>query len=180
MGTYTFAILEVSKETYEEISSKLKTTGYEHAFHQLAEGEVIDMHGVAIRAEGGPALPKDDVLYERKEPKEFTRTEFFKHLEEFGNYILGNVRLNDIGGKLSEGRAQKWFHTERISSGFPPYEENKLDHGAYGWSRSVQDPVDKGTPIFIDGGFDPNSYEERIRRSSTGKKTPLKKAKRKK
>lgn len=49
--TYTYAILDVSPAFYEEVRSKLDSTGYQHAFHQRPEGEVIDMHGIALRAE---------------------------------------------------------------------------------------------------------------------------------
>lgn len=46
-STYTYAILEVSKGTFEEIKEKLK--GYEHVFHNNNEyGTVIDMHGIAV------------------------------------------------------------------------------------------------------------------------------------
>ena len=48
--TYTYALLEVSKATYDEIAEKLKAAGYGHAFHQSADGDrtAIDMHGLAL------------------------------------------------------------------------------------------------------------------------------------
>ena len=46
MATHTYAILEVSPETYEEIKKKLEAASYQHAFH----GDVIDMHGIALQA----------------------------------------------------------------------------------------------------------------------------------
>ena len=49
--TYTYALLLVSHEAYDEIRAKLAEAGYEHAFDQTDEGEVIDMHGIALRAE---------------------------------------------------------------------------------------------------------------------------------
>ena len=49
--TYTYAILEVSKEAYEEIAAKLNAAGYQHAFHEDAGREVIDMHGIALKQE---------------------------------------------------------------------------------------------------------------------------------
>ena len=45
--SHTYAILEVSPETFEEISKKLKDAGYDHAFH----GNLVDMHGIAIKAQ---------------------------------------------------------------------------------------------------------------------------------
>ena len=43
--TYTYAILKVSKETYDEIRQKLSEAKYDHAFDE--EG-IIDMHGIAL------------------------------------------------------------------------------------------------------------------------------------
>lgn len=45
--TRTYAILEVSPEAYQEIREKLAAAGYEDQFH----GNVIDMHGIAVKAE---------------------------------------------------------------------------------------------------------------------------------
>jgi len=42
--TYTFATLEVSRETYDEIEAKLREAGYDHAFVDGA----IDMHGIGL------------------------------------------------------------------------------------------------------------------------------------
>ena len=42
--THTFAKLEVSKSTYEEIEYKLKEAGYDHAFTE----EAIDMNGIGL------------------------------------------------------------------------------------------------------------------------------------
>jgi hypothetical protein len=49
--SYTYAVLEVSKDTYDEIYRLLHAAGYEHAFHSGPKGEVIDMHGIAIKKE---------------------------------------------------------------------------------------------------------------------------------
>lgn len=46
--THTYAGLEVSAATYDEIAAKLRAAGYDHAF----DGDVIDMNGIGlIRAE---------------------------------------------------------------------------------------------------------------------------------
>lgn len=42
--TYTYVILQVSEETYNEIKDKLKAADYGHAF----DNGVIDMHGIAL------------------------------------------------------------------------------------------------------------------------------------
>lgn len=44
--THTYAVLEVSREAHDEIRKLLEEAGYQHAFHD----DVIDMHGIAIKA----------------------------------------------------------------------------------------------------------------------------------
>ena len=46
--THTFVILEISKEAFNEISSKLREAQYDHSF---IEDDLIDMHGIAIKRE---------------------------------------------------------------------------------------------------------------------------------
>ncbi len=48
--TYTFAILEVSKATFEEVQAKLKDS-YGHTFQEINGKLVIDMHGIALQSE---------------------------------------------------------------------------------------------------------------------------------
>lgn len=48
-STYTYAILEVAAQTYEEIRDLLQLAGYSDQFHGEDDGEVIDMHGIAVR-----------------------------------------------------------------------------------------------------------------------------------
>lgn len=49
--THTYAVLDISKEAYQEIRRLLEEAGYSHAFHKDDERpEVIDMHGIAIAA----------------------------------------------------------------------------------------------------------------------------------
>lgn len=107
MGTYTFALLEVSKETWDEIAEALKAAQYD-VFHELPESKgVIDMHGIGLVNKGDKDnLPKDEVLYERKQ---YTQTELLTYLEEFGNYILENVRLHDCGKRLRKDFVEEWF-----------------------------------------------------------------------
>lgn len=51
-STYTYATLEVSAAAYKEIRDKLDAAGYQHAFHEDGDGEVIDMHGIGLK-DGG-------------------------------------------------------------------------------------------------------------------------------
>lgn len=57
--TYTYAILKVSRGTYDEIRQKLKAAAYDHAFHRDGAVEVIDMHGVALQEEAVDDTTKD-------------------------------------------------------------------------------------------------------------------------
>lgn len=54
MSTYTFATLEVSKETFDEIHKLLDAAGYEHSFHDYPDGRVIDMHGIGLKKKSEP------------------------------------------------------------------------------------------------------------------------------
>ena len=49
--TYTYAILDVSLATWQEIYDKLKAAEYDQAFHEVDGRVVIDMHGIALQAE---------------------------------------------------------------------------------------------------------------------------------
>lgn len=55
---HTYAILDVSPVVYATVRDALSAAGYQHAFHQTNEGEVIDMHGIAIAA--NPKLIQTD------------------------------------------------------------------------------------------------------------------------
>ena len=46
--THTYAVLEVSHETFEEVYRSLEKAGYQHAFHTDDGRTVIDMHGIAL------------------------------------------------------------------------------------------------------------------------------------
>ena len=57
--TYTYAILDVPRAVYAAVRALLLAAEYTHAFHadKNADGtssEVIDMHGIALRAKEGP------------------------------------------------------------------------------------------------------------------------------
>lgn len=58
--TYTYAILDVSAATYDEIRAKLAAGGYHEAFNDDGEvpaREVIDLHGLALRRLPEPHRP---------------------------------------------------------------------------------------------------------------------------
>lgn len=53
--THTYAVLEVPRAVYAAVRALLDAAGYQHAFHAEKDGEVIDMHGIALRSKGGSA-----------------------------------------------------------------------------------------------------------------------------
>lgn len=53
--SYTYAVLDVSPAVFEEVKTKLKAAGYDHAF----DGDVIDMHGIALKMVVPPLRGKD-------------------------------------------------------------------------------------------------------------------------
>lgn len=71
--THTYALLEVSAVAYEEVATKLRAAGYDHAFN--ADGE-IDMHGIALTcAPPQPVLPKLSVwTYDPVQATQHART----------------------------------------------------------------------------------------------------------
>ncbi len=66
--THSYAILEISQASYEEIKASLFKAGYQHAFHKDIDGrEVIDMHGLAVATERVPT-PKTIFVNGREMP----------------------------------------------------------------------------------------------------------------
>lgn len=57
--THTYAILDVPRTVYAAVRTLLHRAQYEHAFHARPDGEVIDMHGIALRSIGG--APRDGI-----------------------------------------------------------------------------------------------------------------------
>jgi len=54
-STHTYAILPISASAYAEIKQKLTEAGYSSdQFQAKDDGELIDMHGLAIQSEGQP------------------------------------------------------------------------------------------------------------------------------
>ncbi len=69
-ATHTYAVLQISPAAYREIRTALATAGYEDQFHERRNGEIIDMHGIALQegltvtTRDKPALLPDG--YEKK------------------------------------------------------------------------------------------------------------------
>jgi len=47
-STHTYAVLRVSRQTYDEIARRLREAGYGHAFVPVTGETLIDMHGIAL------------------------------------------------------------------------------------------------------------------------------------
>jgi len=55
--THTYAVLDVPKAVYSAVRALLAAAAYQHAFHENSLGEeVIDMHGIALRAKAGSSV----------------------------------------------------------------------------------------------------------------------------
>ena len=52
--TYTYVILDVPRAVYVAVRALLHAADYSHAVHAGTYGEVIDMHGLALRSKAGP------------------------------------------------------------------------------------------------------------------------------
>lgn len=53
--THSYAVLEVPRAVYAAVRALLDAASYQHAFHAGHDGELIDMHGIALRSKDGPA-----------------------------------------------------------------------------------------------------------------------------
>ena len=51
--THTYAVLDVPGAVYAAVRALLDRASYQHAFHADDDGELIDMHGIALRAKSG-------------------------------------------------------------------------------------------------------------------------------
>ena len=97
--TYTYAILRVSQQTYDEIRQKLAEAGYQHAFHPstTAESDVIDMRGIGLCASPADPTPRYAVTIEGREvPAE--------NLEQTVNCIRDAVEAGRM--TLQDGRQE--------------------------------------------------------------------------
>lgn len=67
MGTHTLATMEVSAATYEEITSKLRAAGYDHAFidGNTFSHPMLDMTGIGIDIEAPSASRYDPTIMDR-------------------------------------------------------------------------------------------------------------------
>ena len=55
--THTVAALEVSAETFAEVTRLLRAAGYDHVFNQADQGILIDMTGLALVERTMPCSP---------------------------------------------------------------------------------------------------------------------------
>ena len=52
--THTYAVLEVPRSVYAAVRALLVQADYQHTFiDSRTDGEVIDMHGIALKSKGG-------------------------------------------------------------------------------------------------------------------------------
>jgi hypothetical protein len=49
-STYTYAVLEVSEQAYQEIAKLLREAGYHGSFQKDDGQECIDMNGIALKS----------------------------------------------------------------------------------------------------------------------------------
>lgn len=75
--THTYAILEVSHATYDEIAERLRAASSDtHSFH----GDVIDMHGIALKR---ISLEVESLSVQRRKrfqrPPQVHPTEHYEH-----------------------------------------------------------------------------------------------------
>jgi hypothetical protein len=57
--THTYSVLDVPRAVYAAVRALLAAAGYDHAFHNQTDGEVIDLHGIALKSRAGGAAGAD-------------------------------------------------------------------------------------------------------------------------
>lgn len=84
--SHTYAVLQISRAAFDEIRSKFKDAGYEHAFDDAAEGgPVVNMHGVAVQA------LHEDPTQDRKQPRlEKTAVDGLEKM--FGRFLVDDTK----------------------------------------------------------------------------------------
>lgn len=116
--THTYAILEVSPAAYAEIRAKLHAAGYDHAFGEDDGAEVIDMHGIAVKA-AVAAEPAAEHEWAS------SRSGTLRYVQGEGWLFqadgLAPVRLVDpqngrFEGAFSDGSRESWVRTPHGSS----------------------------------------------------------------
>lgn len=81
--TRTFATLVVSKQTFEEIASKLREAGYDHVFLPSHDTIGIDMNGIVLQGIRKELESKGELLVEPKLPPDSVMNETFGDNADF-------------------------------------------------------------------------------------------------
>lgn len=63
--THTYAVLVVSPLTYQDVRKRLLEAAYDHAIHHdRVDGEVIDMHGIALSPELSRGITNQGTIHD--------------------------------------------------------------------------------------------------------------------
>ena len=116
--TYTCALLDVPRSVYAAVRALLERAEYQHAFHDDKDGEVIDMHGIALRSRGGQSNSDITVSTLLSSRTQEGRVEFALNGEitqmdlDKAREVVGMLQ-SAIEAAVSDGLIYK-FLTERI------------------------------------------------------------------
>lgn len=94
--SYTYAILDVSESTYQEVYSKLSKAQYSHLFHD--DDSVIDMYGIALRSKDMIDASMGKWFGYDHLPEHLQETS--KHFHELYTWIIKNI---SDGHQANEG-----------------------------------------------------------------------------
>lgn len=84
--THTFAILEVSKQTYEEIAEKLRAAGHDHRILPSHDTIGLDMNGICLQVTRGARGKEGGVMRKIHNDKDV------RELDTCGREECGHVR----------------------------------------------------------------------------------------
>lgn len=61
--THTYALMNVSKTTFDEIKSQMIAAGYDHAIHEDDDKIILDMNGIGISNSQLQSLENEEPLF---------------------------------------------------------------------------------------------------------------------
>lgn len=122
--TYTYAILDVSAPTFDEIAEKLRAAAYHHCFDR----DVIDMHGIALQKESTAMGKRGFGSMSPAKQREVSR-KGGKAAHRKGTANKWNTRTAREAGRKG-GRSKKRSRTSTTRTKLPTIEQGWRDpHG---------------------------------------------------
>lgn len=103
--THTYAVLDVSRATFDDVKRRLTDAGYEHTFHD----DVIDMHGIALRAVDTPDTP---LTFQQLIQANLSRVERWHSLDDWSVLEWAGAMCGEAGESANFAKKLRCVETE--------------------------------------------------------------------